>query len=204
MEAQLDYELDITLAVFDTPQQAVDGVSALRRAGVAAQAISQVTIGPGTYAVEDSSVAEEQGGAGRGIAVGTPVGLAVAGLTVALAGLDPSVATAIVVAGGTSGFVLGGYVGAIARTRYDDDVANWVRVPEGKAAYVVMTEVPSAAVRECAKVRRTLRHAGAAAFLDTTSAEATEIIRQALQSAAHHRRARVIPARTGSAREELT
>ncbi len=162
MDAQRDYETEPTIAVFDSPEDAHRAVARLRARRFDVAAIEEEPLAPGRYQVEDPSLWEVGAGLLRGALFGAPVGLL---FGIGQAALLPSEPTRLVLAGGIlGGAILGGFIGAVQRTRFDDDEAEWVEVSDGGAreALAVYTSGPAP------RIRRVLRQTGARAFLDPT------------------------------------
>src|SRR5688572_24475479 len=132
METQLDYETEPILAAFETPEQAHDAIQGLRAAGIPDGNVVQVRLLPGRYQAEDQSLHEEGDGVRRGAVLGAPIGAAVGlGLAAVLpSGAGPFVVAGLAGMGALDGAILGGFVGAIARAHFDDDVAGTIEVPE--------------------------------------------------------------------------
>jgi hypothetical protein len=169
MEVQSDYETEVTLAVFRTADALEAALQRLRAGRVEFEAMRRLELGPGHYALADTSMAEQVGGALRGVGIGVPAGAAI-GVVVAaaaLAGASPEVMAGMAGAGALAGGFLGAYGGAILRTRFDDDVAVMHHVIESDP-HVVLVLYTSGANRATANARRLLAEAGAIAFLDTS------------------------------------
>jgi hypothetical protein len=181
METQLDYETEPVMAIFHSPEQAHAGMEALQRTlGIPESAIGLVTIDPGRYQAEDGTLAEEGDGVWKGAAVGAPVGaLFGIALAVSVPSPGPGVVAGLAVAGAAGVGVLGGFVGAIARARFDDDEAEWIHVTDGRPSLLV-----AAYSRSPRRAREILRRTGASAFLDCTTPVAAEILRL-IGSSAH-------------------
>lgn len=162
MDAQRDYETEPTVAVFDSPDDARRAVSELRARRFDIAAIGEEPLAPGRYQAEDPSLWEVTAGMIRGALLGAPVGVL---FGIGQAALLPSEPTRLVLAGGVlGGALLGAYFGAIQRTRFDDDQAEWVDVPDGARRELVAVYTSGPAPR----IRQLLRRTGARAFLDPT------------------------------------
>jgi hypothetical protein len=87
---------------------------------------------------------------------------------------DPLGLAGMVFAGGIGGLVVGGLTGAIKRTRWDRDPAQFLLVAPGSDYLLVIVRAsPASARRETSRVLGTLVRSGAMAFLDPTAYYAT-------------------------------
>jgi hypothetical protein len=131
---------------------------------------------PGTYQLADASLQEVVHGAVRTARVSVPLGV-LAGLGVAAAaipGVGPLALAGMAFAGGIGGLVVGGLTGAIKRTRWDRDPAQFLAVPPGSNYMLVIARAsPALARRETARTLGILARAGAIAFLDPGAYYAT-------------------------------
>jgi hypothetical protein len=173
METQHEYETEPVLAIFRSSENAHAGVEALHSMGIAAHATARQACMPGRYQAEDLSLREEGDGLWKGAALGAPAG-ALFGIALAVSVPSPGagVVVGLAVAGAAGCGILGGLVGAIARARFDDDEAEFVEVAEEDGSELVI-----AFSRRPRRVREVLRQAGATEFLDSTTPEAAEVLR---------------------------
>jgi hypothetical protein len=73
-------------------------------------------------------------------------------------------------AGAIGGLIVGSMTGAIGRTRWDRDPAQFISVPPNSQYRLVIVEAsPALAWRETSKVLRILARGGAIGFLDPTA-----------------------------------
>ena len=176
MHVKTDYETEDILAVFDDPEIARAAVRRLREYLGDPHRVVAVPLEPGRYQLADTSLQEVLHGAVRAARVSMPLG-AVAGLglgAVAIPGVGLAALTAMAVAGALGGFVIGGMTGAIERTRWDRDPAQFLEVPPGSSDMLVIARAsPAPARRETSRAMGSLVRAGARAFLDPTAYYAT-------------------------------
>jgi hypothetical protein len=166
VQAQVDYEAAVHLAVFRSESSAEGANRALEQTGI------EHTLGPllpGRYQVADPRLRRYTraivGAAIAGAVVGVVVGI---GLALWFFGAAWQIATWFAVAGAIGGAVIGGLVGLQVRARYDADVAEVIDVPTQPPAFVIT------AYTQRSDVRAILERAGAVAFLDVASYEARE------------------------------
>jgi hypothetical protein len=163
---QSDYETDLTLAVFHTPQEVDTALQRLAAASVHLDAVQRVPLLPGQYARVDTSAVEEVSGALRGAQIGVPAGAALGfGVAASLLGGSPAALAGAAGAGALAGGLLGAFEGAVLRTHFDDDVASMYRVPDADPDELLMLRT-SGSQRATPRARQILQSAGAAAFLD--------------------------------------
>ena len=174
MKIQTDYETDLTLAVFRTPQAAEHGLQELARAGVHPDRVDRLPLAPGRYDVTDTSGTDEVSGLLRGAEIGAPAG-AVVGLGVAatMLGPSPEAMLGIAGAGAVAGGVLGAFEGAVLRARFDDDVAEVHQVPDDDPEELLILYT-CGIDGTTARARQLLKTAGATAFLDPSTFEIPE------------------------------
>ena len=168
MEVQTDYETSLTLAAFRSLRQIDAAVRRLETIGVPATLIGRRPLGPGHYQLEDRTFADENGGARKGAMAGLPIGVAV-GLSLALIATGPGVTAlaGMAAVGAFGGAVIGGFVGTIARARFDDDSASAIDVaPEDM--YVLVAHTNGGAGGQTEQARAVLKSAGAIGFLEPT------------------------------------
>jgi len=176
MEVQIDYETELTLAVFRSSEQANEAISRVRAAGIRPEAIARFSLAPGRYQVEDDSLDEENHGARDGALLGAPLGAAAgAALGAALPGAGPTIAAGLAAAGAAEGALLGGFVGGIAHAHFDDDPAREIEVPADQQYALVIVRTGGGATSEKGRARAALRGAGAIGFIDASCYEATEL-----------------------------
>ena len=77
MEPQVDYEAELTLAAFRSPEQADAAFRRLEALGISSTEITRVPLGPGHYQTEDITFEEENAGVRQGTVIGAPIGAAV-------------------------------------------------------------------------------------------------------------------------------
>jgi hypothetical protein len=85
-------------------------------------------------------------------------------MAASLGGASPEVFAGLAGAGAVAGTLVGSLGGAAKAAHYDDDVAEWLELPNGSAAVVLIIETHSNGTT--GRARRALRQAGALAFLD--------------------------------------
>jgi hypothetical protein len=123
MHVQPDYETEDILAVFDNPGRAREAVRRLREELGDPHKVVGVPLKPGRYQAADFAAVQVVRGAAHGVVAGLPIGaLAGLGLASAVPGVGPFVLLGMAAAGAFGGLVLGGFTGAITRTR-------WGRLP---------------------------------------------------------------------------
>jgi len=166
MQVQLDYETELTLALFSSRDQADQAVDQLRSHGTKGDMISERTLGSGIYQVADGTLGEEMSALWKGALIGVPLGV-VGGVLLAVALGDGPITTLwIGLAGAANGAILGGFLGAIMRARFDDDVAPTLAVTEGEDLVLVAVETSGSPASETSRVRSDLKESGALGFLD--------------------------------------
>jgi hypothetical protein len=180
METQRDYETEPILAVFRTTDEALDALQRLRAAGIPEANVARVALPPGRYQAEDHTLHDEGDGVRHGAAIGAPIGAAVGlGLAAVLpSGMGPVVVAGLAGMGAVDGAILGGFVGAIARAHFDDDVAGTIEVPADGSMVLVAVHAGGAS-NESARARDALKRAGAVAFLDATLSDTDSTLRAA-------------------------
>lgn len=62
METQVEYETELTLAAFRSPEQADEAFRRLEALGLSSTDITRVTLGPGRYQTKDITFEEENAG----------------------------------------------------------------------------------------------------------------------------------------------
>ena len=184
METQIDYETEPILAVFKSPAEAQTAIERLRAAGIPDGNVAHVKLPPGRYHSEDQSLHEEGIGVRRGAAFGAPVGAAVGICLAAVlpAGVGPFVIAGLAGIGAVDGAILGGFVGAISRAHFDDDVAGTIEVLDG-GAEVLVTVHAGGASNEAARAREALQRAGSLGFLDAPLSETEPVLQGTVISA---------------------
>ena len=169
MHVRRDYETEDILAAFDDEETAREALRRVREAlGDAHRAVG-VPLEPGQYQLADASLQEVVHGAVRTARVSVPLGI-LAGLGVAAAAIPGAGLLALAgmaFAGGVGGLVVGGLTGAIKRTRWDRDPAQFLVVPPGSNYMLVIARAsPAPARRETSRTLGILARAGAMGFLD--------------------------------------
>jgi hypothetical protein len=176
MHVRPDYETEDILAVFSDPDKARPAVRRLRELLGDPHRVVGVPLEPGRYQLADTSLQEVVHEARRTARIGIPLG-ALAGLGLAVAtipGAGPLALAGMAFAGGIGGLVVGGLTGAIKRTRWDRDPAQFLLVAPGSDYLLVIVRAsPAPARRETSRVLGTLVRSGAMAFLDPTVYYAT-------------------------------
>src|SRR5438270_8294062 len=114
MEPQVDYETELTLAAFRSPEQADEAVRRLEAMGVSATDITRVPLGTGHYQTEDITLEEENAGVRKGTVIGAPIGAAVGlGIAILVPEARAAVLAGMAAAGAFGGGIIGGFVGSI-------------------------------------------------------------------------------------------
>lgn len=172
MEVESDYETEVILAVFATPEAADSAVQRLSHLRIHADDARRSVLQPGCYDLADGTFGEAVTGLVRGAEIGVPVG-AVVGLGAAaslLGGSSAAVLAGMAVGGAFVGGVLGALEGAVLRAHFDDNVAvrHEVRYDSPE---VLLTLHTSGADGTTARARRILTTSGAVAFLDASTVD---------------------------------
>ena len=172
MHVRYDYETEDILAVFDNPEAAREAVRRVRQAiGDPHRAIA-VPLAPGRYQLADVSLQEVVHGAMHSATTSVPLG-ALAGIglaAVAVPAAGPVALAGLGLAGAIGGLVVGAMTGAIKRTRWDRDPAQFLEVPPDSEYMLVIVEAsPALGRRETSRVMGILTRAGAIGFLDATA-----------------------------------
>jgi len=169
MHVRYDYETEDILAVFDNPDAAREAVRRVRQAIGDPHRVTAMPLPPGRYQVADLSLPEVVHGAMHMAAKSVPLGI-LAGLGLAAAAVPGAGALALAglgLAGAIGGLVVGAMTGAIERTRWDRDPAQFVEVPPDSEYMLVTVEAsPAPGRRETSRVMGILVRAGALGFLD--------------------------------------
>src|SRR6266849_954788 len=138
MEAQVDYETELTLAAFCASEQAEEGLRRLEALGVSSTAITRVPLGPGRYQTEDITLEEANAGVRQGTVIGAPIGAAVGlGMATVVPETQAAVFVCMAAAGAIGGGIIGGFVGSIFRAHFDDDTAAVIEVPGENTAVLL-------------------------------------------------------------------
>ena len=176
METQVDYETELTLAVFRSGAEANEGIKRVRAIGVPAQAIGRESLAPGRYVVEDSELREGTAGARAGALFGAAIGAAVGlGVTEIASGAARATAPGLAVACAAVGALFGGFVGSIVRAHFDDDVARMLALPPSEPGVLVVVHSGGGLGTETAHLRAALAGAGAIGFLDAGMFDAASV-----------------------------
>jgi hypothetical protein len=172
MHVRYDYETEDILAVFADPDTARKALRRVRHVlGDPHRAVG-VPLSPGRYQLADPSLPEVVHGAMQAAGVSIPLG-ALAGLGLAAAAVPaagPMALAGLGLAGAIGGLVVGGMTGAIKRTGWDRDQAQFIEVPPDSQHMLVIVEAsPAPARRETSRVVNILTRAGTIGFLDPTA-----------------------------------
>jgi hypothetical protein len=167
MEPQVDYERELTLAAFRSPEQADEAFRRLEAMGVSATEITRVPLGPGRYQTEDIALEEENAGVRKGTVIGAPIGAAVGlGIAIVVPEARAAVLAGMAAAGAFGGGIIGGFVGSIFRARFDDDAAAMIEMPADNAAVLLAVHTSGGMDAQTGRARAALHSAGAIGFLD--------------------------------------
>jgi hypothetical protein len=167
MEPQIDYETELTLAAFRSPEEADEALRRLEVLGISSTDITRVPLGPGRYQTSDITLEEENAGVRQGAFIGAPIGAAVGlGIAVVVPETRAAVLAGMAAAGAFGGGIIGGFVGSIARARFDDDTAAMIEVPPDNAAVLLAVHTTGGMRAQTGRARAALHSAGAIAFLD--------------------------------------
>ncbi len=167
MEAQVEYETQLTLAAFCASEQAEEGLRRLEALGVSSTAITRVPLGPGRYQTEDITLEEANAGVRQGTVIGAPIGAAVGlGMATVVPETQAAVFVGMAAAGAIGGGIIGGFVGSIFRAHFDDDTAAVIEVPGENTAVLLAVRTTGGAGAQTGRARAALHTAGAIGFLD--------------------------------------
>jgi outer membrane lipoprotein SlyB len=176
MHVRTDYETEDILAVFGDAEAARSAARGVRAMVNDPHRVTVLPLKPGRYQLADTRLQEVVHGAVRSARISVPAG-ALTGLGLAamsLPGIGPGALAGMAAAGALGGLVVGGMIGAINRTRWDRDPANFIEVPPDASHMLVLVRASSApARRETSRVIGALVRARALAFLDPTAYYAT-------------------------------
>ena len=167
MEPQVDYEAELTLAAFRSPEQADAAFRRLEALGISSTEITRVPLGPGHYQTEDITFEEENTGVRQGTVIGAPIGAAVGlGMAIVVPEARGAVLAGMAAAGAFGGGIIGGFVGSIVRAHFDDDTAGIVEVTASNATVLLAVHTTGGVGAQTRRARAALHSLGAIAFLD--------------------------------------
>jgi hypothetical protein len=137
VQTQIDYEAELNLVVFRSPEAAAAAQRALREAGVKH---TLEPLAPGRYQLEDRGLAHNTWAALRGAAAGVVLGAVLGGgAALWLAGAILPIVGGFAAIGVTGGAIIGGLLGAERGADYDDDLGRSIEVEPDTHALLLST-----------------------------------------------------------------
>src|SRR2546421_5736508 len=141
MEPQVDYEAELTLAAFRSPEQADAAFRRLEALGISSTEITRVPLGPGHYQTEDITFEEENTGVRQGTVIGAPIGAAVGlGMAIVVPEARGAVLAGMAAAGAFGGGIIGGFVGRIVGAPLGDGTAGMIEGTADTPAVLLAVE----------------------------------------------------------------